>query len=65
MTALIALLSFFSVWILLGGRTTPWNNVVYAILGYVTGGWIRLYWQESTTKSGLGTSGELSYFPLR
>ena len=50
MTALIALLSFFSVWILLGGRTTPWNNVVYAILGYVTGGWIRLYWQEVNDK---------------
>lgn len=40
----------FSVWILLGGRTTPWNNVVYAILGYVTGGWIRLYWQEVNDK---------------
>ena len=50
MAALIIVLSFFSIWILLGGRTTPWNNVVYAVLGYIMGGWIRLYWYEVNDK---------------
>lgn len=41
--ALIALLAFFSLWLLYGNRVGNWTNVVYAALGYMIGAWIRLY----------------------
>ncbi|WEV73874.1 acyltransferase [Bifidobacterium sp. ESL0798] len=41
--ALIMLLALFSIWILFFGRVSPWDNVTYAILGYLIGGWIRNY----------------------
>ncbi|WEV42784.1 acyltransferase family protein [Bifidobacterium sp. ESL0682] len=41
--ALIALLAVFSIWVLFFGRVGAWNNVTYAICGYLIGGWIRNY----------------------
>ncbi|WP_190973044.1 acyltransferase [Bifidobacterium rousetti] len=49
--ALILLLGFFGVWVLWGNQTgiAPvfWNNVAYAVTGYLIGGWIRLYHSEN------------------
>lgn len=45
MEALIVLLGFFSIQILIFGRTSNWNNLVYAMLGYLIGGWLRKYYQ--------------------
>lgn len=44
---LILLLTIFGSWVLFFGRVNPWNNVVYAILGYLIGGWIRKYYPSS------------------
>lgn len=45
--SLMLLLGFFGVWVLWGNQTgiapVIWNNVVYAVLGYIIGGWIRMY----------------------
>lgn len=43
---LIVLLGFFSIQILIFGRTSNWNNLVYAMLGYLIGGWLRKYYQD-------------------
>lgn len=46
MGLLIVLLGFFSIQILIFGRTSNWNNLVYAMLGYLIGGWLRKYYQD-------------------
>lgn len=46
MEMLIVLLGFFSVQILIFGRASNWNNLVYAMLGYLIGGWLRKYYQD-------------------
>lgn len=46
MEALIVLMEFFSIQILIFGRTTNWNNLVYAMLGYLIGGWLRKYYRD-------------------
>lgn len=46
MAMLIVLLGFFSIQVLIFGRTSNWNNLVYAMLGYLIGGWLRKYYQD-------------------
>ena len=41
--ALIALLMFIGTWPLFFNKANHWNNVVYAILGYIIGAYIRSY----------------------
>ena len=41
--ALIALLMFIGTWPLFFGRANHWNNVVYAVLGYIIGAYIQTY----------------------
>lgn len=41
--ALIGILAFLAIWMLYGGRVYLWNNISYAALCYIIGGWIRLY----------------------
>ncbi|MBW3093677.1 acyltransferase [Bifidobacterium sp. 82T10] len=40
---LMLLLGFLATWKLFNVSTPVWTNFTYAILGYVTGGWIRVY----------------------
>lgn len=46
MEMLIVLLGFFSIQILIFERASNWNNLVYAMLGYLIGGWLRKYYQD-------------------
>lgn len=41
--ALIGLLAIFGIWMLFFDRGKAWDNVTYAVLGYLIGGWIRNY----------------------
>ena len=41
--ALIALLMFIGTWPLFFSRANHWNNVVYAVLGYIIGAYIQTY----------------------
>lgn len=40
---LMAFFAFISILMLYGGRTYLWNNIMYACLCYIIGGWIRIY----------------------
>lgn len=43
---LLALLGFTSVWMLIFPSANFWNNLIYAILGYLIGGYIRLFTEK-------------------
>ncbi|MBB2955433.1 peptidoglycan/LPS O-acetylase OafA/YrhL [Bifidobacterium commune] len=46
--AFIAILAMFGIWGIFFGRVGGWNDVTYAILGYMVGGWIRKYGDQHT-----------------
>ncbi|MDF7640753.1 acyltransferase [Bifidobacterium sp. ESL0784] len=41
--AFIGILAVFGIWVIFFGRAGAWNDVTYAVLGYMVGGWIRKY----------------------
>ena len=43
---LIVFISFLSMQSLLLGRTSNWNNLTYAILGYLIGAWLKNYYRD-------------------
>ena len=43
---MLMLLAFLSIQILIFGRVSYWNNLVYAIFGYSIGAWIKKYYEQ-------------------
>lgn len=44
---MLVLLAFLSIQILIFGRVSYWNNLIYAIFGYSIGSWIQKYYEKN------------------
>lgn len=55
-TLLMTLMAVIGLWVLLGGRVAEWNNIIYACLGFMIGGWIRRYAPASLTSRQRGAA---------